>query len=578
MRTTSLLAPTLREVPAETETISHQLLVRGGMIRKSAAGMYSYLPLGWRVIQKISDIVRDEMNKAGGQELMLPIVQPAELWQETGRWQVYGDEMFRLKDRHQRSFCLCPTNEELITTTARNEITSYKQLPQLLYLIQNKYRDERRPRFGLMRGREFIMKDLYSFDTDEEGMRNSYQKMYVAYNNVFKRCGLNFRVVEADSGAIGGSVNHEFMVLAQVGEAEIVHCEACGYAANVERAECILTPTEKAEMKEGTLPAMELVHTPGVHTVADWIPHGIMPEQVIKTVFYKADEDILAVLVRGNREVNETKLKNLLGCIELRMATETEVLETTGARIGSVGPVKLTVPIYADNEISLLQEGVAGANKDSYHFMHVVPGRDFQWTKLADLRVAKEGDPCPVCKVGLSSVRGIEVGHLFQLGTKYSKKLDAYYTDRNGEEKLMVMGCYGIGVGRTAAAAIEQNHDEKGMIWPIAIAPYHVIVIPASNNEEAQVKTAEKIYQNLQSAGVEVVLDDRDERAGVKFMDADLIGYPVRVTVGRKTVEHGTVDVKLRKTGEEFTKSLDEAVAYIKKLVHDSLNNAQNGL
>jgi len=522
------------------------------------------------VIQKISNIVRDEMNKAGGQELMLPIVQPAELWQETGRWQIYGDEMFRLRDRHQRNFCLCPTNEELITTITRNEVTSYKQLPQLLYLIQNKYRDERRPRFGLMRGREFIMKDLYSFDVDDEAMRASYNKMYVAYNNVFKRCGLDFRVVEADSGAIGGSVNHEFMVLAQVGEAEIVHCVACGYAANVERAECISTHPQRLITEEGTLHGIKLVHTPWVHTVADWIPYGIMPEQVIKTVFYKADEDILTVLVRGNREVNETKLKNLLGCIELRMATEKEVLETTGAHIGSVGPINLTVPIYADNEITLLQEGVAGANRDNYHFMHVVPGRDFQWKVLADLRLAKEGDPCPVCKANLFVVRGIEVGHLFQLGTKYSNKLGAYYTDKNGEEKLMLMGCYGIGVGRTAAAAIEQNHDEKGMIWPTAIAPYHAIVIPASNNEDAQAKTAEEIYYNLQTAGIEALLDDRDERAGVKFMDADLIGYPVRVTVGRKTAEQGTVDIKLRKTGEEFAKPLREAVEFIKKIV---LNN-----
>jgi len=574
MRASHLLVPTLREVPAETETISHQFLVRGGMIRKSAAGMYSYLPLGWRVLQKISDIVRDEMNTAGGQELMLPIVQPAELWQETDRWQVYGDEMFRLKDRHQRSFCLCPTNEELITTTVKYEINSYKQLPQMLYLIQNKYRDERRPRFGLMRGREFIMKDLYSFDADEAGMRNSYQKMFSAYNNIFNRCGLNFRIVEADAGAIGGSVNHEFMVLAQAGEAGIVHCEKCGYAANVERAECILTP--KIEMPDNAaLPEMKLIHTPGVHTVADWIPHGISPEQVIKTVFYKADEDILAVLVRGNREINETKLKNILCCMELRMATEKEVLETTGAEIGSVGPIKLTVPVYADFEISTLQEGVAGANMNNYHFIHVIPGRDFQWTKLADLRVAKKGDPCPACKVSLSSARGIEVGHLFQLGTKYTKKLNAYYTDKNGEDKLMVMGCYGIGIGRTAAAAIEQNHDEKGMIWPIAIAPFHAIVIPASYNEEAQVKTAEDIYNKLQSIGLEVVLDDRDERAGVKFKDADLIGYPVRITVGRKTVESGTIDIKLRKTGMEITKPLDEAVEFINKLIQGSLTGRQ---
>jgi prolyl-tRNA synthetase len=572
MRTTNLFAPTLREVPAETETISQQLLIRGGMIRKSAAGMYSYLPLGWRVIQKISNIVRDEMNKAGGQELMLPIVQPAELWQESGRWQIYGDEMFRLKDRHQRNFCLCPTNEELITTTAKNVIISYKQMPQLLYLIQNKYRDERRPRFGLMRAREFIMKDLYSFDIDEEGMSKSYQKMFTAYNNIFKRCGLNFRVVEADSGAIGGNINHEFMVLAQTGEAEIVHCEACGYAANVERAECILTSWAKEDAKKDNLPAMELVHTPGIHTVADWIPHGIMPWQVIKTVFYVADNDIIAVLVRGDREINETKLKNLLGAIELRMATDAEVFETTNTHLGSVGPVDLTVPIYADNEISILREGVAGANKDGYHFMHVAPERNFQWTELADLRKAKEGDSCPVCKSSLAGVRGIEVGHLFQLGTKYAKKLNAFFTDRNGEEKLMLMGCYGIGIGRTAAAAVEQNHDEKGIIWPMAITPYHAVIIPASNNEEGQVKVAQQIYHDMQSAGLEVVLDDRDERAGVKFMDADLIGYPIRITIGRKTLVQGTVDVKLRATGEELTKTIDEAVPYAKKLVFDRLN------
>ncbi|WP_227766609.1 proline--tRNA ligase [Zhaonella formicivorans] len=564
MRVSALMLPTLREVPAEAEVISHKLLVRAGMIRKSAAGIYSYLPLGWRVMQKIAAIIREEMDRAGGQELLLPIVQPAELWLESGRWNVYGAELFRLKDRHQRDFCLGPTHEEIITDLVRREVSSYKQLPLLLYQIQSKFRDERRPRFGLMRGREFMMKDLYSFDRDEEGLKRSYQKMYDAYVNVFTRCGLTFRPVEADSGAIGGSATHEFMVLANSGEAEIVYCEECNYAANVERAKNMLAEKETEEFQ-----SLELLYTPDVHTIEQLVDFVNLPaERLLKTLFYDADGKIICAVVRGDREVNEIKLQNLLGCLELKLASDDAIEQLTGSTPGFVGPIGLQgVSVYVDEEVVSVVNGVAGANKVDHHYLNVNYGRDFSATDIVDIRVVRAGDLCPRCGATLNSARGIEVGQIFQLGTKYSKALGANFVDEKGQEQPIVMGCYGIGVGRTMAAAVEQNHDEKGIIWPLAIAPFEVVVVPVSSKEEIQMELANKVYQELKQAGVDVVLDDRDERAGVKFSDADLIGYPYRITIGKKTVSEHTVDLKHRATGEEETISLDNVVEHVIRLV-----------
>ncbi len=560
-----LLAPTLREVPAEAEVISHQLMIRAGYIRKSSSGVYTYLHLAQRVLQKISNIVREEMNKAGGQEILLPIIQPAELWLESGRWHVYGKELFRLKDRHDRDFCLGPTHEEIITDLVRGEVTSYRQLPLLLYQIQNKYRDERRPRFGLMRGREFIMKDLYSFDRDEAGLEESYCKMYDAYTAVFKRCGLKFRPVEADSGAIGGSGSHEFMVLAEAGEAEIVYCPDCDYAANTEIAPCF--PFENTQ--EYAL-AMEKVATPGMTTVENVTEFLQVPaSKLIKTLFFQADEEIIAVLVRGDRTVNEIKVHRLHPSLTMELADQEKVKEVTGSEVGYVGPVGLPaqVKIYADEEVRTMVNAVCGANESNYHLINVQPGRDFQVTQYADLRLIEPGEPCPKCGAKLIRARGIEVGQVFKLGTKYSKALKATYVDENGTEKLIVMGCYGIGVSRTMAAAIEQNYDQDGIIWPMAIAPYHVIVVPVSVTDEIIWQEAKAIYEELLQAGVEVVIDDRNERAGVKFKDADLIGFPIRVTVGKKALEEGHVEVKLRQEKETDFVPRNKIVEHITELI-----------
>lgn len=565
MRTSELLAPTLRETPAEAEIVSHQLLLRAGFIRKAAAGIYTYLPLGRRVLAKLEGIIREEMDRAGGQELVLPIIQPAELWQESGRWEVYGEEMFRLRDRHQRQFCLGPTHEEIITALVRSEVNSYKQLPLLLYQIQNKYRDERRPRFGLLRGREFIMKDLYSFDRDQEGLKQSYAKMYQAYTNVFRRCGLNFRPVQADTGAIGGNYSHEFMALASTGEAVLVYCRECDYAANVEIAAARALPKPVAETPQ----SIKEVATPGQKTVAEVSAFlGITPDRLIKTVFYEADGQLIAVLVRGDRELNEVKLQNFLGCRRLSLADPEKVAAATGASVGYVGPVGLEgVPIYADAEIPYLVNAVAGANRDGYHLTGVNPGRDFRADTYADLRQVEAGEPCPQCGSPLNQARGIEVGQIFQLGTKYSQALGATYTDEQGREHPIVMGCYGIGVSRTMAAIVEQHHDEHGIIWPLSVAPYEVVIVPASLKDEAQREIADSLYKELIAAGVEVVYDDRDERAGMKFVEADLIGYPLRLTVGKKTVAQGTVDVKWRHEGREIALPRENLVSRVKEML-----------
>lgn len=566
MRMTEAFVPTLRSTPAEAEIISHQLLMRAGFIRKSAAGVYTYLPFAQRVLRKIEDIIRDEMEKAGGNELLLPIIQPAELWLESGRWYVYGDEMFRLKDRHNRDFCLGPTHEEIITDLIRGEVSSYRQLPLRLYQIQNKYRDERRPRFGLMRGREFIMKDLYSFDRDEAGLDISYQKMYQAYNNIFSRCGLDFRPVEADSGAIGGNVTHEFMVLAENGEATIVYCNECDYAANIEIAP---TGDGKSIVNGESLADLKKVHTPNTKTIDEVAQFlNTTADKCIKTLFFKADEQIIAVLIRGDRSVNEIKVQKVHSCYNLEMADEKEIKDITGCGIGSLGPVGLKdIPVYADYEIRNLVNGICGANEDDYHFVNVNVQRDFNVKGFYDLRLVEEGESCPRCGSPLQTARGIEVGQVFKLGTKYSEALNAKYLDENGKENYIFMGCYGIGVTRTMAAAIEQNYDENGIIWPKSIAPYHVVIVPISTKDPEHMRLAESLYQQLTQKGIEVVLDDRNERPGVKFKDADLIGYPVRLTIGKKTVNDKLVEMKLRTADNSqdipYDKVLGEIVNYL---------------
>lgn len=548
MRVSKLYAPTLREVPAEAEVVSHQLMLRAGFMRKAAGGIYTYLPLAWRVLKKIERIVREEMDAKDSQELLMPIVQPAEIWQESGRWDVYGAEMFRLQDRHNRCFCLGPTHEEMVTTLIRGDVRSYRQLPLSVYQIQNKYRDERRPRFGLMRGREFIMKDAYSFDRDEAGLDKSYQDMYDAYTNIFTRCGLNFRPVEADSGAIGGSGSHEFMVIADSGEAEIVFCTSCDYAANVEKAE--LFPLEAQE--EAMLTKEEVV-TPDCKTIADVCAYLKLPvDHSVKAVAYNSEKGLILCFVRGDHEVNEIKVINTCGVIDLEMATEEQLAAagTVGGYMGPVGIDNKKVIVVVDATVMKMHNVCCGANKEGYHFINVNPGRDFTPTYVADIRLIQEGDPCPHCGGEVSKARGIEVGQVFKLFTKYSSALKATYLDENGKEQPMVMGCYGVGVSRTMAAAIEQNYDDNGIIWPIEIAPYHVLVVPVNTKDEASAAKAEEIYMQLKKVGLETVIDDRKERPGVKFKDADLIGYPLRVVVGPKTLTEGKLEVKIRKTGE----------------------------
>ncbi|QJW47260.1 proline--tRNA ligase [bacterium BFN5] len=565
MRLTQLYAPTLRETPADAEVISHQLMLRAGMIRKAAGGIYSYLPLAWRILRKIEAIVREEMDRKGGQELLMPIVQPAELWLETGRWNVYGDEMFRLKDRHSRDFCLGPTHEEMITTLVRTDVRSYRQLPLRLYQIQNKYRDEIRPRFGLMRGREFIMKDLYSFDRDEAGLEDSYNQMYDAYTRIFTRCGLNFRAVEADSGAIGGSGTHEFMVIADSGEAAIVYCSECDYAANVEKAELKPIKAEKEHLLE-----LESKDTPGARTIADLSAFlQVEASKTIKALAYQTDKGPILALVRGDHEVNDIKLQNQLGCLTLELADEKTIIENFDSVAGFIGPIGLpkNVTIVADVTVMNLFNAVCGANKSDLHWINVNPARDFDASIVADIRLIQESDPCPRCNASLSTARGIEVGQVFKLFTKYSTALKATYLDENGKEKPMVMGCYGIGVSRTMAAAIEQNNDENGIVWPVSIAPYAVAVIPISSKDAEQLALAEKIYGELNQNGIEAVLDDRNERPGVKFKDADLIGYPLRITVGPKAISENVVEVKVRRTGQTYLYEVKNYLAAVNDLL-----------
>lgn len=555
MRTTELYAPTLRETPAEAEVISHKLMLRAGMIRKAAGGIYTYLPLAWRTLKKIEQIVREEMDNAGGQEISMPILQPSEIWKETGRWAVYGEEMFRLNDRHKREFCLGPTHEEMVTTLVRDEVRSYKQLPLMLYQIQNKYRDEIRPRFGLMRGREFIMKDLYSFDKDEAGLEKSYKKMFDAYTRVFTRCGLKFRPVEADNGAIGGAHSHEFTVLADSGESNIVYCTKCSYAASDEKAELKTIESQSEDLRP-----IEKISTPGAKTielVANFL--NVPIEKTIKAVAYQNEKDeLILAFVRGDHEVNEVKLQNAVGAIALRMADE-EIIRASNSTPGFMSPIgiKKGTIIVVDATVMKMYNAVAGANEVDMHYINVTPERDFNDVISCDIRLVKEGDPCPHCGAELKMTRGIEAGQVFTLGTKYSEALHATFLDENGKEKPLVMGCYGIGVSRTMAAAIEQNNDENGIIWPRAIAPFEVVVVPVNAKVPEQLKLAENIYEELKSKKIDVLLDDRKERAGIKFKDADLIGYPLRITVGPKAIENDKIEVRIRRTGEikEFDKT-----------------------
>lgn len=565
MRTSKLYAPTLRQTPAEAEVPSHQLMLRAGFIRKVAGGVYTYLPLAWRTLRKIEQIIREEIEAKDGQELALPIVQPAELWKETGRWAVFGEEMFRLVDRHNREFCLGPTHEEIITDLVRNEVRSYKQLPLLLYQIQNKYRDEIRPRFGLMRGREFIMKDGYSFDKDEAGLDKSYQDMYDAYSKIFSRCGLTFRPVEADGGAIGNATTHEFTVLAETGESDIVYCEKCDYAANAEKSELkvIVAPEEEV------LP-LEKVHTPNAKTieeVANFLDTPI--EKTIKAVVFQNEkEQVICALVRGDHEVNDVKLQNITGAISLTMA-EDSAISKVGGVAGFMSPIGLgkDAIVVADATVMEMHNAVCGANEQDYHYKNANPKRDFGDVIVADIRLIAEGDPCPHCGAPVKMTHGIEVGQVFKLGTKYSEALGATFLDENGKEKPLIMGCYGIGVSRTMAAAIEQFHDENGIIWPVAIAPFEVVIVPINAKDEAQMQVAEKLYADMKNAGIDVLLDDRKDRAGVKFKDADLIGYPVRITVSPKLLDENEVEIKVRKDGATSTVKVDICAETVKEML-----------
>ena len=572
MKLSKMHIKTLREVPAEAEIPSHILLIRTGMIRKLASGIYGFMPFGWRSVRKIEDIIRSEMDKAGGQEIHMSAIQPAELWQESGRWFAYGPELWRVKDRNGRDFCLGPTHEEIFTDIIRNDVSSYRQLPMNLYQIQTKYRDEARPRFGLMRSREFIMKDAYSFDRDFEGLDKSYDDMYKAYEKIFTRCGLTFRPVEADTGAIGGSNSHEFTALSEVGESEIAYCEKCSMAATTERAECVDAPADTEEM----LP-MEEVKTPGTKTieaVADFL--GMSQTKTIKALLFVTydeegnEKEYVAAFVRGDRELNMTKLINALNIPEhaIEFADEAKMSQKTGCVGGFTGPVGLhDCKVVVDSELTGLRNLCAGANKENYHVKNVNYGRDYKGDIVTDLKLLKEDDPCPVCGAPVKHARGIEVGQVFKLGTKYSQAMNAVYKDENQQDRLIVMGCYGIGVTRTLSAIVEQHHDENGIIWPMSVAPYHVIITLVKPGDETQEAVAEEIYNRLSDAGVEVLLDDRDERPGVKFKDADLLGIPVRITVGKRAPE-GVVEYKLRREAEKQEMSVSEAVVAAIEIVN----------
>ncbi|MDD3238293.1 MAG: proline--tRNA ligase [Candidatus Gastranaerophilales bacterium] len=573
-----LFVETLRDFPSDAEVASHKMLVRAGYMRKLTNGVYNYLPLMWKVLKKVENIVREEMDNAGAQEILMPFVQPKELWEESGRWEVYGKELMRLKDRHDREMCLGPTHEEVVTSIAREGIRSYKQLPVNLYQIQSKFRDEIRPRFGLLRGREFIMKDAYSFDANQEGLEKSYDIMAKAYKKIFERCGLETKMVQSDSGAIGGSVSHEYMVLVNedaennAGENDVFYCEKCDYSANSNHAISKL----KSVNTDGGFTEAKFVETPNTKTIQELAEFLNISETVIcKALVYVVDNDYVVALIRGDKTVEETKLMNVFAGNEIRIARADEIEEIMknsgfSAVGGFIGPKGLKgVKIVADETVKELKNFVIGCNKNDTHLVGANWGVDIDLPQIADIRLVEAGDICPDCGAQLKVTRGIEVGNIFQLGTKYSKAMNATFADENGQEKPFIMGCYGIGISRTAAAAVERHHDEYGIKWPLALAPFHVLVVPVNTKDEQQTNVAESIYNQLKSAGVEVLIDDRDERAGVKFKDADLIGIPYRITVG-KTIAEGLVEYKVRETGDMTKLTPEEAVKNIIEIVRNA--------
>jgi len=568
MRYSNYFIPTLKDDPSDAEVVSHKLMIRGGMIRKLAAGIYNYLPLGLRSIGKVEQIVREEMNRAGAVELLMPAVLPSELWEESGRWNYYGKELLRFKDRADREFCIGPTHEEIITDIVKRDISSYKQLPVNLYQIQTKFRDEIRPRFGVMRAREFIMKDAYSFDATAEGAEKSYWAMYEAYTRIFERCGLEFRAVLADTGNIGGNFSHEFMVLAPTGEDIIMSCDKCDYAANLELAE--IGAQNSTEMSQNDAEkAIEEVHTPNLKSIVEVAQQlNVTASNLIKTMIVDVDGNLIAALVRGDHELSLTKLRKALGAELVELATPDQILEATGGPMGFSGPVGLNIRIVADVSVKNMGSSVTGANKADYHVINVTLGKDYEVEEFFDIRVALDGDKCPKCNDGeLTSTRGIEVGHVFMLGTKYSEAMNATFVDSDGKEKPFIMGCYGIGIGRTVAAAIEQNHDESGMIFPKALAPFEVTVLPLKIKDEQIMAESERIYSELIEAGYEAIIDDRDVGPGFKFKDAELIGIPIIVAVGPRTIKEEEAEVKVRRTGDTRNIKLKVVVNEIKELL-----------
>ncbi|WP_203141183.1 proline--tRNA ligase [Marinobacter mangrovi] len=570
MRASRYLIATLKETPADAEVISHQLMLRAGMIRKLAAGLYTWLPMGLRVLRKVERIVREEMDRSGAQEVLMPAVQPAELWQESGRWQQYGGELLRLNDRHGRDFCFGPTHEEVITDMVRNELKSYKDLPANFYQIQTKFRDERRPRFGVMRAREFIMKDAYSFDLNQAGLDETYQVMHRTYCNIFDRLGLDYRAVEADSGAIGGSSSHEFHVLAASGEDDIAFSTGGQYAANIEKAEAVAPTGERPAPGE----TMAEVDTPDQHTIADLANFlSIDANRTIKTLIVKGTEDedgnpnLVALILRGDHELNEIKAENLPDVAEpLTFASEDEIKATVGCGIGSIGPVNLTLPLIVDRSAAHLADFVCGANKDDVHLTGVNWERDVPLGRVEDIRNIVEGDPSPTGDGHLEIKRGIEVGHIFKLGNKYSQAMNATVLDENGKSAILEMGCYGIGVSRIVAAAIEQNHDDKGIIWPMAIAPFEVAVVTLNAHKSpAVLEAAEKLYDQLRQAGLDVLLDDRNERPGVKFADMELVGIPHRVVISDRGLQAGTLEYKGRSDADRQDIPAADALPFVLK-------------
>ena len=574
MRYSQYFLPTLKEIPTEAEVLSHQLMLRAGMIRKLTSGVYSYLPSGLRSIKKVEVIIREEMNRAGAIEVLLPFVQPAEIWQESHRWEEYGKELARFKDRHNRDCCLGPTHEEVMTDIARKEIRSYRQMPLNLYQIQTKFRDEIRPRFGVMRAREFIMKDAYTFDIDDKGLDESYLKMVDAYTRIFKRCGLKFKMVEAESGVIGGSYSHEFMVLAETGEETIVSCTHCSYAANIEKAEFKRQESMDRFHDKGSLKALQKVLTPDQRTVEEVTQFlHVSPQDLIKTLIFETDQGCVAALVRGDHEISEKKLKAILAVENLQLAREETVEEITHAPKGFAGPIGLSIPMIADLDIQNMLNFVTGANEKDAHLIHVNLDRDFQVDQFVNIRKFILGDRCPLCIGETRTDKGIEVGHTFKLGTKYSKAMGATYLDDQGKEKEIVMGSYGIGLGRTVAAAIEQYYDQNGIIFPMPIAPFQVLILPVNIKIDLLRETAEQLYQDLSEKGVEVLYDDREETPGVKFKDADLIGIPLRITLGEKNLKKGLVEIKKRKTGEIILAKKEETVSKIKEMIAQEMGN-----